>query len=207
MRRWPNLIAGTSVRSQAHDPRQGHLGAVHGIERIPGAYTSVHKSPRILNFRVFDVAHFELLLRLAKARPTLLDQEHTGYGDGGGVGRRPTKTNALDEFTDFILGIRCMSHILSLATRWGLLPFSAKDIFHNVHIGIAALRNSGTELTGHIDEFRGSRLIYVPVVVDDAGIVARSQLWKLLLGCPMLADKFIAYGLWFDLVASAVHAL
>ena len=92
-----------------------------------------------LNFVCFDGHHFGCLLRDMTSRNMLLYDAPEAYGG-------TADTAMMDKLTDFNLGTRCMSQILSLATRWGLAPWCTPDIFDNIHTGMKSICNDGQNL-------------------------------------------------------------
>ena len=98
----------------------------------------------------------------------------------------------------FTLGIRCMSHICSLATRHGFSLLATKDIVSNLHICVKSLRNCGSDVVAHIKQFVGTRIAFYPRPTDNAQLETGRRLWHFLVSDAALADLFVELGIWYD---------
>jgi hypothetical protein len=164
----------------------------------------VNRGP-CLNFNVWDGMHFAALLRLAMARQRLF---YEAFGTSGGLlaieDGSDQPVDNLAELTDFTLGMRCMSHIFSLCTRWGLSPWCSQERLDCLHISIKSLSNCGTDLIQHIEPMVSQRLAFYSMPTDFDTIDSRHQYWNLMVQDPVLAQRFCDIGFWYDFDAELI---
>lgn len=109
--------------------------------------------------------------------------------------------------TDWCIAVKCTSHSCSNVVKWGFSTFDKTVAKDNLHISIAALRNSKTALSVHIDEFVMKHLQWIDVLTgswDD-----RAAFWKSAeVPAGMLEDIIIMDLAWSgtDLLANAAHS-
>ena len=108
----------------------------------------------VVQWYCFDGLHFLGLLRRAKAYHRLQ------YDRAIDEDAAPCNVEHVVPYRseiDFTLGIHCVMHVLSLAVKWGVTPFSSTDIVDDMHVCIQSLQNSSCAISDHIPEFLHGR--------------------------------------------------
>jgi hypothetical protein len=112
--------------------------------------------------------------------------------------------DGLQDLTDFILFIHCVAHVFSLSMKWGLAPWSTKDILSNIHIAIKACNRSSYALYDQFDLFLSSRVVsYGSSTPSPSTLQCRMQLWRLIIRDPRLLEIFEESGFFLRCTHSA----
>ena len=152
-----------------------------------------------VTFICLDGLHFSPVLRLAQARNRLMYDAARAAPELGSDWHQPGRTS-LDmlALTDFTIGMRCQSHIMSLATHWGLQPWSSKEILEDLHISIKGLRTGGQGMLDKASAFVQAKLVFKEPVLDGEVFQCRAQVWRFLVQSAPLVDQYVSSGFWFD---------
>ena len=101
------------------------------------------------------------------------------------------------ELLEFHFFIHCLGHVFSLATKWGIQPWSSKDILEAVHITLKSCSNSSYALRDQVDEFIQTRTVAFSCRPDAATLDHRCRVWRLLIKDATLIELLEATGFWY----------
>jgi hypothetical protein len=85
------------------------------------------------------------------------------------------------EGRDFCFGMQCLSHVFSNANKWGLSHVSSPESLDDLHIAIAAARQSSTTLLRSLPQFVLSRVTFEEPDWDTTTWLQIQALWNFLL--------------------------
>ena len=108
---------------------------------------------------VFDGHLFESCLRKLKGRHSLY-YEWKMFGEEAGTNALTSHLKAMD----WVIDIKCMSHVCSNAVSWAIRPFSPGETRKEAHCVIAALRRSSHDIQQQVD-----KLLYQFVAFREGG--------------------------------------
>ena len=102
----------------------------------------------------------------------------------------------MQECTDLFVANGCALHDLQNALRWGIEPLLKKDMLHDMHIILEALRSSASKLHQALPAHLRS-LVVQRQPADLAGHLERQQFWTLLGVDAAVLDRVQEVDPWF----------
>ena len=95
------------------------------------------------------------------------------------------------EVTDFILGLKCVSHSMSNGVKWGLQKLLSKEVLDNLFIGIKSAICHSTDLFDCIAEWAIANVRYEDPDWTAGEWSARQTLWNLLVSDGRMVDSIM----------------
>jgi hypothetical protein len=140
----------------------------------------------VLQWFTFDGGLFSRMMRLCRGKQQLLYQDEELFRALLPGPRSEMDDDAAErcrrlEGRDFCFGMQCLSHVFSNANKWGLSHVSSPESLDDLHIAIAAARQSSTTLLRSLPQFVLSRVTFEEPDWDTTTWLQRQALWNFLL--------------------------